>query len=302
MADLSHKKSHPIFDVESEIVRAGNQPSPVDLQSWQDRIDRTAGKTLDNLSRLRIVWGQDTQKGTMFVCGRMRQKYCFWRFKEAGEIRDIGVPRFYVEQLVPKETLKKDGSWDRGRGYRDPLTGKFVDVLGPIPETGFYVALFTVAFHDELCCNGSGLQRVRRDTGGFEDRLCLGAYRPPADSDLQRIRRMLWGRNNASNQEIAPSETLLSKWSDERADRIDRIEDARFEEYMDDFTKSHAWRWSVDDPTSLSHGKFHWMSGHSRSGQKLDPAQATGFRVIDRRANNEEEKYVSIDNDARSAA
>src|SRR5690349_11349424 len=85
--------SHPGFDIEDEIVKAGNRPSPVDLKPWQRRLDDIAGKTLENRSRLRIVWGQEA---TFFCVGRMRHKYPFFRYEQDGEIRDIGTPRFYV--------------------------------------------------------------------------------------------------------------------------------------------------------------------------------------------------------------
>src|SRR5262245_2074084 len=201
--NFSPHQSHPLFDIEAAVVRAGNQPCPVDLTPWQDRLDRISGKTIDNKPRLRIVWGQDFEKASQLIMGRPRLKYYFWRYEEAGAIHDIGVPRFYLEELQPKARLEQSG-WNRCRFYVDPDTGEWQDVMGPIPEDGFYTCVFIIALHDHICCNGTGMQ-------GKEQ--CLGAYRPPSDSDLQRVRRIIWNRDNSTSDERNPSASLIEKWS-----------------------------------------------------------------------------------------
>src|SRR5262245_49127537 len=131
--------SHPLFDIESAIVANRNQPSPVDLKPWQNRIDSIVGKTPDGKSRLRIVGGQH---GTTFSCGKTRRKYPFWRYEDAGEIVDIGIPRFYVEELHTNSELHHKDAWDNARYYYDEATRELIDVLGPVPQDGFYSALF----------------------------------------------------------------------------------------------------------------------------------------------------------------
>lgn len=302
MANVSPHASHPVFDLEDQIVKAGNQPCPVDLKPWQGRVDQLAGKTLNGLPRLRITWGQDWNHGSMIVMSRPRLKYCFWRYEEAGQIHDIGVPRFYLEELQPKARLVKSG-WDNARFHIDEDTGEIQDVIGPIPEDGFYTCVFVICLHDDVCCSGTGMQKVRDEHGKWTYEQCLGAYRPPCDADLQRIRRIIWNRDHASNDEIATSDSLIEKHTDELRDRRDERWATQSREYMDDFTRSHAWKWTEDDPTKLNWGKWHFMQAHNKSGTP-EPAQSPGgFTVIDRRRIEREESDVSSGDAAnRSAA
>jgi len=259
------RESHPVFDVESQIVKAGNQACPVDLKPWQDRLDKITGKTVDSKHRLRIVWGQSYETASMFSCGQTRLKYPFWRYEEAGEIRDIGIPRFFVEELHLTAELQQNNGWDRARYYWDEGKGEMIDVLGPIPEDGFYTCLFQIAHHDSLCCDGRGV--VKHEP-------CLGSYRPPADSDLQRIRRMKERRDRASNDDNAPSESLLRKRAADMTESRDELWRRNIRERIDDYVKTRSHAWTTLDPAVFSHGKFHWTRGHSRSGLKQEEINA----------------------------
>jgi len=251
------RTSHHIFDVESEIVKARNQDSPVSLKPWQDRLDRIAGLTVDGKSKLRIVWGQDFNLASMISCGKRRLKYPFWRYEEGGEIRDIGVPRFYVEELHLNLELQQKDGWERARYYWDEETGEKIDVLGPIPPEGFYTALFLIAHHDSLCCDGKGI--VKHEP-------CLGSYRPPADSDLQRVHRMKWRRDQASNDDNAPSESLLRKRAADMTEQRDEKWRQGVRNAIDDYVKTRSHSWTTLDPTPYSWGKYHFIGGHNRSG------------------------------------
>lgn len=241
-------QSHPGFDIESEIVKAGNRPSPVDLSVWQRRIDDIAGKTLENRSRLRIIWGQAFD-ATIWCVGRRRMKYPFWRYEEAGEIHDIGTPRFYVEELHDISELKQNDGWESARYQWNGL--EKIDVLGPIPEEGFYTSVFLIAHHDELCCNGSGQ---------IKGNLCLGAYRPPTDSDLIRIRRMKQRRDNAANFQNRPTEEQITKWTAEAAQKRDEAFSQKLRESIDNWVAVHGHR--ITDSMNykqLARGKWKFM-------------------------------------------
>lgn len=253
---MSLRNSHPVFDIESEIVKARNQPSPVDLKLWQDRIEKIAGFSSTGKPRLRIVWGQAAD---MFSCGRMAKKYCFWKLQQGAEIHDIGIPRFYVEELHTNTELKGNDGWNRARYYRDEVTGETIDVLGPLPEEGFYTCVFMIAHHDDLCC--SGKEVVRHEP-------CLGAYRPPTDADLQRIRRMKWRRDTASNDERAPSESLLEKRTESATEARDERWRRNTREVVDDYIKTRSHSWGTLDPAPFSWGKYHFMGSHNKSGLK----------------------------------
>lgn len=239
-------QSHPTFDVEAEIVRAGNRPSPVDLKVWQRRIDDIVGKTVEGRSRLRIVWGQDVQ---MFCLGRMCHKYPFWRYEEDGEIRDIGTPRFYVEELHDMDELKGEEGWNAARYQWDGL--EKLDVLGPLPQDGVYTSVFLIAHHDDLCCGGSGV---------VKGELCLGAYRPPSDADLTRIRRMLYNRNHASKQDLHLDEGRVRKLTAEMLEKRDAKWNENTRAVIDDWMKTHGHR--ITDSMNhkqLAHGKYKFM-------------------------------------------
>lgn len=248
---------HPVYDQESAIIHTGNTPCPVDLKPWQARIDRMAGKTPFGLSNLRLVWGQDFESTKMITCGTWRMRYPFYRFEEAGEIHDIGIPRFYLEELVPRETLMAGGRWDSARYYANPENGEIIDVLGPCPETGFYETVFQIAHHDENCCGGLEVKNHEP---------CLGAYREPRESDLDRIGRILQRRDRATMADLDPSSTAAAK---SRNDILVAREQRRrqdFEERLNDFAKVHGHTWTTFDPTVITHGKYHWLSGHNKSG------------------------------------
>jgi hypothetical protein len=253
--------SHPVFDIEDAIIRAGNCPSPVDLKPWQDRIDQITGKTVTGLSRLRIEWGQDIEgAGGAWICGARRAKYPFWRYEEGGSIRDIGTPRFYVSELHTNAELRKDDHWEKTRYYFDPQLG-WLDVLGPLPEDGFYTAVFTIALHDEACCNGTGV---------LNNDICLGAYRPPCDEDIDRIRRMKYRRDHASNQDIRPSQSRIEKLSDEMEQKRDERIDRESRAYIDDFFGTHGWKITTDDESKLRWGKYIFLGAHSKSGATVE--------------------------------
>lgn len=254
---MADTKGHLLFDDADEIIKANNQASPVDLKPFQEQIDRIAGKTTDGKSRVRIVWGQDFERTKMIVCGKWRMRYPFYRYEVGSEIRDIGIPRFYIEELHLNAELQEDNRWEQARWTWED--GVLVDVLGPIPAEGFYSAVFMIAHHDEACCNGEGHKK-------FEQ--CLGGYRPPNDADLERIRRAIWNRDHAPKSELQPSDELIRKRNLDRIEQQDQDRSAKLREGLDDFARTHAHTWVNDDPTVAKWGKYHWVSGHNKSGTK----------------------------------
>lgn len=252
-----------LFDIEAEIIKARNQPSPVDLKPWQDRIDAIVGKTATGKSRLRIVWGQSFEHASSIICGRRALRYPFYRYEEGGAIHDIGIPRFYIEELHGNAELKHKDAWDRSRYYFDEYTREMIDVLGPIPEEGFYTSLFQIAHHDDLCC--SGKEVVKGEP-------CLGGYREPGEIDLTRIRRMKWRRDHASNDENLPSESLLRKRAQDLTEKRDEKWRTGIRERVEDFMNTHAWKFTTFDPTEIGWGRFHFTGAHSKSGLKKKEA------------------------------
>lgn len=259
-------QSHPVYDIETEIIRAGNTPCPaaVNLKYWQSRIDQVAGKTVTGQSRLRIVWGQDRESTRMIVCGEWRSKYPFYRFQDGERIVDIGIPRFYVEEHIPREELMKNGRWDNARFQWDGESLSMMDVLGPCPADGWYQAAFMIAHHDEQCCGGAEVK---------DGEPCLGGYRQPTESDIERIQKALQRRDKAENSEVAPTPEQLEKRRQDILEARDEQRRRELRERLEDWTKTHAHTWTTHDPSVIQHGKYHFTGGHSKSGMPNNKEQ-----------------------------
>lgn len=264
---LKHR-SHHVFDVESEIIKAGNCPSPVNLEDFQSSLTKIAGLDVSGRSNLRIEWGQDPSI-RMIVSGSWRMKYPFWRdlvrhervnpanglteFYE--ELIEIGTPRFFVSELHSNAELNRDDRWEKARWFWDGL--QRIDILGPVPEDGFYSTIFCIAYHDELCCRGNG---------SIRGEVCLGAYREPNESDLERVRKMKWRRDRASNDEISPSDSLIQKRTEDVTAARDEKWRSGIRGVIDDWFKTHSHAFTTLDPAVQQHGKYQFLGGTSKSG------------------------------------
>lgn len=260
--------SHPVFDVESQWTR--NYECPFPLADFQKQLDRLTGKTVSGKSRLKVVWGQ-AKDDLMWCAGKWMRVHPHYReivsreqqnpetglFEISHEMIEIGTPRFYVMELHEQTELKGDGSWDSARfTWQD---GALIDVLGPIPEEGFYTDLFLIAHHDHLCCDGKEVVR------GLP---CLGAYRPPGEADLDRVRRILRNKANAAPEELNPSPETIRKRAREISERRDREFSERIGEVLRNGLAPHAHTFITDDESVIKNGKFHFVGGHSKSGLK----------------------------------
>ena len=278
-------QSHPYFDNERAIIESEtNVPSPIPLTGFQEQIDKIVGRTPYGQSRVRILWGQDVEKGSMFTLGKRRLKYPFWHFKAGEEIRDIGVPRFYIEELHTNEELMKDDKWEKARYQWHG--GVCEDVLGPIPLDGFYTGLFIIAYHDDTCCGGREIVKHQP---------CYGSYREPGEQDLTRIRRMLFMRNQASRSEIAPSDEEIHRQAKAQMEARDEHWRQGIRGVTEDFLKTHAWRFVTSDPSKLSWGKYHFTGeGHSRSG--LSPLQLARLRDRAKVDDSQSQEQANVSN------
>lgn len=262
-------QSHPVFDIESRIIETGNHPSPVDLSSFQRRLDAIAGQAVTGQSLIRIEWGQDAIGARMIVCGSWRLKHCFYRgsrrhelynpvsglFETYDEMFEIGIPRFFITELHSRSELSQGNGWEKARWLWED--GQLIDVLGPLPDSGFYSTIYTIAHHDHLCCGGRGQRKGEP---------CLGSYREPDESDLERVARMKWRRDHASNDDFAPSLGLLAKRGEEFRGKRDERWQARVDGAIDDYVDTRKHSWATHDPAALSWGKYHFTQAHNLSG------------------------------------
>lgn len=154
------------------------------IADFQRRIDKIAGISSNGRSNVRLIWPADSDEQISMhtVGGVKRARYALWTdtFEcrstspeglEVVEFVDVDItpPRFIFEQF--HETAEEEFS-PGARG------------------DGRYSHLFTVAHHDEKCCNGKEAARGE---------LCLGLYREPGDADLTELQRRIKARDTASH-------------------------------------------------------------------------------------------------------
>lgn len=213
-----------------------NYPSPSIDPSLQVQLSRIGGLTLDGLPRLRLVWGQ-SREATVFWRGRQRLRYLFKTTREVTgwkgwdkdgkskifhsvpsealglvsvepqwEEIDIGIPRWYIEQLMPV-SLACEG-WDDIR-YDVDEKGVIVDSMGPPPTAGEYQeAFYLIAEHLECCSPRAKLG-------------CVGEYRAPSQKDINHVRELYALMESEpykySWEESPPPEVLLQDLKDRAA-------------------------------------------------------------------------------------
>lgn len=212
-------------------------------------------------SNLRLIWPADPDERVSMVevNGQKRAKYRLYTQefecrRAVGELEivetvdvDITPPRFMIEEYhPPEEDAFAPSSANKGEGY--------------------YTHLFSIAHHDETCCEG------REATRNGE--LCLGLYREPGERDLEEIQRRLRLRDASEHghrpgeastaAELAVSERELKEWQESLSARRRQM---FYQSFVDEFT-THKHRLFSDDPSVHSHGRFHFLSGHSRSGSQ----------------------------------
>lgn len=153
---------------------------------------------------------------------------------------DITVPRFIIEEFHEpwEEAFNPADEGTRGNGY--------------------YTHLWTVAHHDENCCDGREVTQ--------QGELCLGLYREPNDRDLNELRRRIRERDaerryRAVGEQMTDDE--VADASRELRTQIESMEARRKADYyqtlLDSF-KTHGHRLFTDDPSVLSHGKYHFIN------------------------------------------
>lgn len=245
------------------------QGPPVSTKWFQEELDKICGRNSAGLSILRIVWGCDHERTSQFVFGEYRLRYRFFskRFVN-GDILDLGVPRYFLEEL--NEPGQARESWERQR-YHTTEDHEILDCLGPYPEKGYYTHCWTIAQHE-----GGDLEK-----GPCCDRIwtaarrpCWGHYREPAEIDLTRVRRG-WRRQlehrrerpdevlpvNVLQEAHAASFQSYKKWMDGVKDKTGAM--------IDDFMKTHAFSFTTDNPKVHKWGRYHFLGPkHSKSGSK----------------------------------
>lgn len=214
------------------------------------------GGEWNGLPRLRVVWGQSPLASIVYR-GRHRLKYLyktevFWKgwkttsFGKNGQVKsvkmikapyanpphkalglivepvweehDIGIPRFFVEQLLHPNVVAE--GWEIERYGSNPDTGEVEDLLGPAPNIYYEDAFYMIASHDK--CE----KRVGVCVPG-----CRGEYRAPEQMDIAYVQWLLkelekenysWGWDEIPSPEVV-AEALIAQKKASAERRFQRV-------------------------------------------------------------------------------
>lgn len=226
----------------------GNNSQPFVPKEIQAQLTLIGGTVLDGRPRLRLVWGQ-SKEASIFWKGRQRLRYLYeWRRELVGykaidplgreptrffepsvelppfrkgilleplyEDVDIGIPRFYIEQLMPAELLCQD--WDKLRYDVDGETGKIEDSLGPPPVHGEYQEGFYMIADHSQCCPDNMFRPG-----------CYGSFRAPQQYDVEYV-RWLWHQLEQepyrySWEEVPPPQVIVQALLDRKTARLNAL-------------------------------------------------------------------------------
>lgn len=157
------------------------QPLGFNVSAFQKKIDKILGLTENGMPVARLVWAPDIQNtyskfycewdGLFGTATELRAKYRYATLKIPGTLDtyiDIPPPRWIIEEHNSHGQMS--ASWEQARWNK---AGK--EVRPPMPLEGYYSELFTIADHNETCCEEA------------EKMVCWGKYRLPAQEDLDRL-------------------------------------------------------------------------------------------------------------------
>jgi len=256
-------------DALAESLPSKNEPAPEDVRWFQKELDRIFGRELNGKSRFLIAWGQD-----LSVCREWHPWQKQWRamfplysvrtvehvavtgtplLQAKFKYHDVGVPRWAILRYVPPEVAcvgwVVEGTDQNGHFY------------DPMPTEGFYEPLrdSILANHTPWCC---AAQTAKGEP-------CYGTYRAPDEGDLDAIRAFKAVLD--AQKERRPGPMTADEWAAARKRSEEAYENwgdeiqRNVSEAVIDALNTHQASLS-DDPSVRNNGRYHWLSGHNKSG------------------------------------
>lgn len=202
-------KPHPAYDDVRRWPELFRPPADVDVAAFQQRIDAITG-TADGQPLIKLSWAWESRE---WIDEAWRAKYRFLTVAINGEEVDICPPRWVFEERY--EPGQYWDSWQATRYHREDITevvspdgvvsyegGRLIDRKGEPPRDGWYNYLVGCqpVEHSSVCCEKMWNQGRKA---------CWGYYRPPAQSDLDHISRIV-ARKNADDFKQSPHEPLTT--------------------------------------------------------------------------------------------
>lgn len=206
-----------------------------DVGEFQKKLDKLFGLSETNLPIVRIVWPGDIKKcyskfyvswaGSGFgIDTELRAKYRYASIKIPGtvDIIDVPPPRWILEQFNhPGQYM---ASWEAARFDK---AGR--EIRPAPPPNGYYSHLWTIARHDEKCC-----EEARAST-----KVCWGSYRQPDDQNIDMLAQAKQARDR--DREIDTTKPLdertieaINRETEERLAKTDAIVEQHLREFIDE--------------------------------------------------------------------
>jgi len=228
----------------------GNFPPPLSARlqdEFQERINKICGLAPNGKPAVRLIWPADPDESISMkiVDGEKRARYILYSEEYECEMTTEGgltaVEIVTVDITPPRWMLEE---------YSEPMDD--------------YLHLTTIAFHDERCCEGRG---------SIAGHLCNGLYREPAHCDLEDLQRRIRERD-ASGERVYADQPFTYSETQAALQRIrnwteiqQRTVKDRYKQAIMDGLMPQSARLFSQDPTVQKWGKYHFLSGHSRSGK-----------------------------------
>lgn len=258
-----------------------NYPSPWSrdqIRQYQERLDAITGKSATGASRLRLIWGADPDVGMMIYGGKKRFKYFV--------SETIALQRFVLEQL--HEPAEYKPTWENNRYRWEGITR--IDLKGDPPPDGIYSHFHTVAEHDHRCCNGTLL------INGHQ--ACYGFFGVPDENELALVQMAIRLRDRTP--ELRPGEKIPQAELEQELRETKYWEEYNREKTREEFRdilvdefKTHQATIFSDDESVQKNGRFHWLSGHNKSGATLDEIAAWRTKNKERHADSDSDRTAS---------
>lgn len=217
------------------------------IRQFQKRINRAIG-TANGAPIIRLSWAPDVAHWRIreTEAGWERKYVCFEdNLDGIGRIQ-ISPPRYVLEQRIePAQYLPH---WNKKR-------------FGAAPVDGIYEFLCYIADHEEenACC---GKARKLYQKGKLPRAYCFGRFRFPGDDTIELLQ---YAKRELDSKRTADPHQPLSEHDIADALREGReieaaMEDARRDDLNERFDNEFAifgHRLETDDPSVLTHGRYH---------------------------------------------
>lgn len=275
---------HPVLDDPSKWDGVVCPPY-FDREAFQKRIDKIVGTNRDKKSIIKLVWLPEVWTS---VLGERVKRYWTKRERREGDWVYFSPPRWGFERRLEPESY-----WEAHEATRyqvDDKTGEVTDFGPPPSEYYVYFSDAEIMDHDEYhtkgepkCCHDAwmGDHKLTAGPDGLlrseyvnARRRCWGYYREPNEDDLAQLMQMVHSRDAAKfidpYMPLSPEQLLaLELEAGMQAQRAEQEANNYLNQVSNQFNNVYGWRLAETDPTRRRHGRFHFTSFNTVTGETL---------------------------------